>query len=211
MTLLAYGVSMASVNADATGAVRILALGDSLTAGFGLAERDGFTPRLEAALRAEGLKVELINAGVSGDTSRGGLARLDWALESDPDAVLICLGANDALRGLPPELTESSLDAIIEKVRERGLPVLLSGMKAPPNLGSTYVKMFNAVYPRVAKRHGVPLHPFFLEGVAAVPELNQNDGIHPNAKGVGVVVQGILPYARTLAAEAANAKKGRRP
>ncbi len=181
--------------------VRILALGDSLTAGYGLDLADTFPVRLEGALRADGLDVAVINAGVSGDTTAGGLARLGWALADRPHMAIVALGGNDALRGLDPDTTRTNLDAIVTRIETAGVRVLLAGMKAPPNLGAEYGRAFNAVFAGVAERHGVALYPFLLEGVAAVPELNQDDAIHPNARGVQIMVQGILPYVRDLIAE----------
>jgi acyl-CoA thioesterase-1 len=179
--------------------LRILALGDSLTAGYGLPAADAFPSQLERALNASGVKAKLINAGVSGDTSAGGLARLDWALNDKPDAVLLCLGANDALRGLDPAAMEANLDRILGRLRARGLPVLLAGMLAPPNMGAEYGRQYNAVFPRLAEKHGTLFYPFFLDGVAAVPVLNQADGMHPNADGVAVIVERILPRVKELA------------
>lgn len=195
--LLAYGLGGAFVNAAEADSVRLLALGDSLTAGFGLPEKDSFPSQLEDALRASGLNVEVINGGVSGDTTAGGLARLDWALADRPDAVLVCLGANDALRGLSPQTTYSNLDRLLTRLEERGVPVLLAGMRAPYNFGTEYGNRFDAIYPKLAKKHGIPLYPFFLEGVITVPELNQMDGLHPNDRGVRVVVKGLLPQVKT--------------
>jgi len=177
---------------------RILALGDSLTAGYGLAADEAFPSQLERALRARGLPVRLINAGVSGDTSAGGLARLDWALADKPDAVIVCLGANDALRGLDPKHMEDNLDKILGKLRQRNLPVLLAGMLAPPNLGAEYGRQYNAVFPRLAEKHGAVFYPFFLDGVAADAALNQPDGMHPNAQGVGRIVERIMPVVIAL-------------
>jgi len=187
--------------------VRILALGDSLTAGYGLPEPDAFTTRLEAALRAEGLDVTVINAGVSGDTSAGGRARLGWALSDKPHAIILELGANDGLRGLDPAETERNLDAILTQARAAGLAVLLTGMKAPPNLGREYGAEFDAIYPRLVEKHDVLFDPFFLEGVAARPELNQPDGIHPNAAGVEVIVGRMLPLVRELVGKLAGPAK----
>lgn len=181
--------------------VRILALGDSLTAGYGLDLADTFPVLLEGALRADGLDVAVINAGVSGDTTAGGLARLGWALADRPHMAIVALGGNDALRGLDPDTTRTNLDAIVTRIETAGVRVLLAGMKALPNLGAEYGRAFNAVFAGVAERHGVALYPFLLEGVAAVPELNQDDAIHPNARGVQIMVQGILPYVRDLIAE----------
>jgi len=181
--------------------LKLLMLGDSLTAGYGLDKGESIPAQLQRTLRAEGLDVTIINAGVSGDTSAGGLARLAWSLAEKPDAVIVELGANDGLRGLDPEETYRNLDTILRRIRATGTPVLLAGMLAPPNLGREYGDEFNAVFPRLAKEHDIPLYPFFLEGVAAQPELNQDDGIHPNAAGVDVVVRSILEAVRSLLAE----------
>jgi len=185
-------------------AQRLLVLGDSLTAGYGLNAPDGFTPRLEEALRAAGRDVTVLNGGVSGDTTAGGRARVAWALGDKPDAVIVELGANDGLRGVDPKATFANLDAIVTTLRDAGLPVLLAGMLAPPNLGRDYAAEFNAIYPRLAEKHGVDLYPFFLEGVAAKPELNQEDGIHPNPDGVREVVRRILPRVLKLLDRAAT-------
>ncbi len=174
--------------------IRILALGDSLTAGYGLAPQDAFTGQLERALQDRGYDVEVLDAGVSGDTTAGGLARLDWALTDDPDMVLVELGANDALRGIDPAEARRNLAAILERLTEAGLPTLLAGMYAPRNYGADYAEAFDAIYPALAEAYGVHLYPFFLEGVATVPGLNQADGIHPNAAGVEVIVENITPY-----------------
>lgn len=178
--------------------VRVLALGDSLTAGWGLPAEQAFPVKLEQALRAEGRDVRIINAGVSGDTTSGGLARLDWALADKPHAAIVELGANDGLRGVDPKLTHANLDAILGKLRAQGIPVLLTGMLAPPNLGSQYGEEFRLVFSRLASHHKVIFYPFFLEGVASDAKLNQGDGIHPNAKGVEVIVKRILPSVRQL-------------
>lgn len=172
----------------------MLALGDSLTAGYGLGPGEGFTDRLQAHLRASGHDIAVHNAGVSGDTSAGGLARLDWALAGPVDLVIVELGANDGLRGIDPAETERNLDAIVTKLKTKGIPVLLAGMRAPPNMGDAYAEDFDGLYGRLAAKHDVPLYPFFLDGVAAQPELNQGDGIHPNAEGVGVIVSRIAPF-----------------
>ncbi len=182
--------------------IKILALGDSLTAGYGLEKPVSFTQQLQAALRQAGEDVMVINGGVSGDTSAGGRARLAWALADNPHAVIVELGANDGLRGLEPAQTESNLDAIIVAAQDKDIEVLLSGMLAPPNLGTEYGSEFQAVYARLARKHAVLFDPFFLLGVAAVPELNQPDGIHPNAQGVAKVVQRLLPIVRKLVAKA---------
>jgi acyl-CoA thioesterase-1 len=184
--------------------VRILALGDSLTAGYGLAPRDAFPSVLQRALAAEGFAVVAQNAGVSGDTSAGGRARLEWALGDGADVAVVELGANDALRGLDPAEMEANLDAILSALKARGVRVLLAGMKAPRNLDPAYVRQFDAVFPRLAKRHGVAFYPFFLEGVAGVAERNLPDGIHPNREGVEEIVRRILPLVLQLVQEAAR-------
>lgn len=189
--VIVWGLSASAAAAAAEW--RILALGDSLTAGYGLAAEDGFTRQLEAALDEAGVNARVVNGGVSGDTSAGGLARADWLLAEKPDLVIIELGANDALRGLEPADTRRNIDALVTKVKESGARVLLAGMMAPPNLGREYADAFNHVFPAVAKAHKVSLYPFFLDGVAADPALNQADGIHPNAKGVSVIVERMLP------------------
>ena len=179
--------------------LRILMLGDSLTAGYGLASRDGLPARLEAALRERGLDVRVIDAGVSGDTTAGGLARLDWTLADRPHAVVVALGANDALRAIDPAVPRSNLDRLLAALSERGVQVLLAGMLAPRNLGAEYGARFDAIYPELAERHDVLLYPFLLDGVATVPALNQADGLHPNAAGVEVIVERILPSVLCLA------------
>ena len=179
------------------GPVTIAALGDSLTAGFGLAGEHAFPARLQAALAAEGVAVRVVNGGVSGDTTAGGLARLDWMLADDPDLVIVELGANDGLRGLDPAKTFDNLDAILVRLRQENIAAVLTGMFAPPNLGAEYGDAFNNIFPRLAADHGVVFYPFFLDGVAARPALNQSDGIHPNAAGVDVIVARIVPYVVT--------------
>ncbi len=179
--------------------IRLLALGDSLTAGYGLPPGEGFVPRLQAALDARGRSVRVIDAGVSGDTTAGGLARLDWALAENPDAVLLELGANDGLRGLPPQQVRANLNAILDRLAARNLPVLLAGMLAPPNIGAAYGREFVAVFQDLAReRPDLIFYPFFLEGVAGERALNQPDGIHPNEQGVAKVVRGILPAVEQL-------------
>jgi acyl-CoA thioesterase-1 len=176
----------------------ILAFGDSLTAGFGLPADGAFPSRLEARLRAEGVGVHMVNAGVSGDTTAGGLARLDWALADKPDVVIHELGANDALRGIDPAITRANLDAMIGKIQASGAKLLLMGMRAPANLGEEYQQEFERIYPELARAHGVTLYPFFLEGVAMDPKLNQPDGIHPNERGVTALVERIAPVVARL-------------
>jgi len=178
--------------------LRILALGDSLTAGYGLKPSDGFTVQLQRSLEARGIPALVLNAGVSGDTTSGGLARLDWALGDRPDMVILALGANDGLRAVNPEVTRSNLAAMLEQLRSKKLPVLLAGIYAPPNLGREYASAFNRIYPELATQYDALLYPFFLEGVATRPELNQTDGLHPNAEGVAVMVQRITPYVVKL-------------
>ena len=195
VVLLSLFLSFTAVRADTK---TILALGDSLTAGLGLDAPQAFPARLEAALKAKGHDVVIINAGVSGDTASQGAARLDWSLTDDVDVVLVALGANDALRGLPPEQAESALDEILGKLKARNLPTLVLGMRSPPNLGPDYAAAFEAMFPRVATKHGAALYPFFLEGVAAEASLNQADGIHPNAKGVDEIVKRVLPAVEAL-------------
>jgi len=177
----------------------ILAFGDSLTAGYGLPATEGFTRQLENTLKAQGLNVRVHNAGVSGDTSSGGRSRLGWvlsALKEKPDLVILELGANDALRGVDPKLTRENMDAMLAELKKRNLNVLLAGMYAPRGMGASYYKTFDAIYPDLAKKHGVPLYPFFLDGVAGDPQLNQRDGIHPNKEGVAQIVKRIAPHVR---------------
>ena len=178
--------------------IKIVVLGDSLTAGYGLNKKQTFPVKLEIALGNKGYFVRVINAGVSGDTTAGGKTRLAWALSDNPQIVVLELGANDGLRGLDPRETRTNLDKILTKLKERGIVVLLTGMLAPPNLGKEYVKEFNQIYPDLAKKHGVSLYGFFLEGVANDPSLNQADGIHPNPSGVDEIVDRILPVVAAL-------------
>ena len=195
--------------------IKFLAFGDSLTAGYGLAKAEGFTEQLQNALRSDGQAgkqtegqvgrqagrdIVVINAGVSGDTSAGGRSRLGWALADKPDAVLLELGANDGLRGIDPKVTRENLDAILSRLAALKIPVLLAGMKAPPNLGEDYGREYSAVFNDLSARYDVVFYPFFLEGVAGKPALNQDDGIHPNPEGVAAVVARILPAVRELLA-----------
>ncbi|MCW5691552.1 MAG: arylesterase [Pseudolabrys sp.] len=189
--------------------VKIVVLGDSLSAGYGLNVQDAFPSKLQAALKAKGYATEMINAGVSGDTATGGLERFDWSVPPDADAVILELGANDALRGVSPDVTRAALEQILTKIDARKLPVLLAGMKSPPNMGPDYVAKFDAMYPELAKKHGAIFYPFFLDGVAANGQLNQRDGMHPNPQGVDVIVKNILPQVEELIAKAkATAKAG---
>jgi acyl-CoA thioesterase-1 len=182
--------------------LHLVALGDSLTAGYGLPQKDGFVPRLQAALAAQGVSADIVNAGVSGDTAADGLARLDWSVAPDTDAVIVELGANDMLRGIKPETTRVALDAILQKLTARHVAVMLCGMRAAPNLGADYVREFERIYPELAAKYGAILYPFFLDGVAADLKLTQPDGLHPNAAGVGVIVGRILPKVLELIARA---------
>ena len=203
LPLLALALATLLPPVAATAApIRILALGDSLTAGYGLGPDDGFTSQLERALKAAGLDVTVINAGVSGDTAEGGLARLDWALGGGADAAIVELGANDMLRGMDPANTRKALDAILAKLAEKKIPVLLAGMRAAPNLGADYVARFDGLYPDLAAKYGAILYPFFLDGVAAERGLLQADGLHPNTKGVALIVERMLPSVERLVGEA---------
>ncbi len=195
----AAGLALTILSSSAMAAqMTLLALGDSLTAGFGLARDESFAARLEVALRAKGYDVRVVNAGVSGDTSAGGRSRLDWALTDKPHAAVVELGANDGLRGLDPAVTFANLDAIVGRLKAAGVAVLLTGMKALPNLGVEFGAEFENVFPRVASKHGVPLYPFFLDGVATDPALNLPDRLHPNARGIDVIVERILPHVTQL-------------
>ncbi|MBT7642965.1 MAG: arylesterase [Rhodobiaceae bacterium] len=181
-------------------AVEIVALGDSLTAGYQLAPGDGFVPQLQAYLRARGQNVRVRNGGVSGDTSAGGRARLDWVLSPSTKAVIVELGANDMLRGISPTLTRKNLEAILIELKKRNLPVLLAGMMAAPNLGPAYARAFNPIYRKLAEKYDAVYYPFFLEGIAADRSLNLADGIHPNREGIAVIVKNISPSVEKLLA-----------
>ncbi|MEH6404863.1 MAG: arylesterase [Sneathiella sp.] len=178
--------------------ITIVALGDSLTAGYGLPQEDAFTVQLEAALQKSGLDVRIVNAGVSGDTSTGGMQRLDWAIADGTDLILLELGANDALRGIEPSVTKASLTAIVEELQSRNIPIFLTGMKAPPNMGADYIHEFDGIYPTLARQYSLGFYPFFLDGVAADPALNQDDAIHPNKEGVAIIVERMLPSLITF-------------
>ena len=190
-------------NPAAAQTVTLLAFGDSLIAGYGLQPSDAFPVKLEAALRAKGHDVKVINAGVAGDTALDGASRVEWALSEEVDAVIVEFGANDALRGLTVPQAEQALDQLLTKLAERNLPVLLAGMRAPPNLGPEYQAAFDGMYPRLAEKHGTLFYPFFLDGVAAEVKLNQADGMHPNPAGVDVIVARILPDVERLLEKAA--------
>lgn len=178
--------------------VKMAVLGDSLSAGLGLQASAAFPARLQKALGDKGIKVDMINAGVSGDTASGGRDRLDWSISEGTDVVIVELGANDALRGTDPAVTRAALTDILTRLKARKVAVLLCGMVAPPNYGSEYAAKFNAIYPELSKSFGVQLYPFFLEGVAADARLNQADGIHPTAEGVDVIVKNILPVVEAV-------------
>ncbi|HEY2245791.1 MAG TPA: arylesterase [Xanthobacteraceae bacterium] len=180
--------------------LHVVVLGDSLTAGLGLAAKDGFVPRLQAALVAQGAKVEIVNAGVSGDTASDGLARLDWSVPEGTDAAIVELGANDMLRGIDPQVTREALDAILARLAQRHIVVMLCGMRAAPNLGVDYGHAFERIYPELAAKYGAVFYPFFLDGVAAEHTLLQQDGMHPNAAGVAVIARRILPTVQELIA-----------
>lgn len=180
--------------------IRILAFGTSLTQGFGVPPGEEFTQVLQARLKASGIDADVINAGVSGDTSADGVSRIDWSLADHPDAAIVEMGSNDALRGLDPKETEKNLSMILAKLRAAHVPVLLLGMKAPRNLGPEYAARFDPLYPKLAKASDSILYPFVLDGVALDPKLNQADGIHPNPAGVRVIVDRLLPYAKRLVA-----------
>lgn len=200
--LLAISIFLFAVSAQADDRPVILALGDSLTAGYGLPPGKSFPAQLEAALAEREVDARVVNGGVSGDTTAGGLARLDWLMAERPDLVIVELGANDGLRGLDPANTRTNLDRIISRIREAGASVLLAGMVAPPNLGRDYVDEFNSIFPALAEKHGTAFYPFFLEGVAMDPALNQKDGIHPTGEGIAVIVENMLPVVIDSLAEA---------
>ncbi len=184
--------------------LKLVVLGDSLSAGYQLAPQDGFPEQLQKALDARGLSVEVVNAGVSGDTTSGGLSRLDWSVGTDADAAIVELGANDALRGIQPDITRNNLNEITRRLRDRGIEVLLAGMLAPRNLGPEYAEAFDPIYSDLAQAHDALLYPFFLEGVALNPNLNLSDGMHPNADGVAIIVENILPKVEELLAKASS-------
>jgi acyl-CoA thioesterase-1 len=191
----------ASAQAPAAGPakpVKMVVLGDSLSAGLGLSASAAFPARLQKSLNTNGIAVDMINAGVSGDTSSGGRDRLDWSVPEGTEAVILELGANDALRGIDPSVTRAALTDILTRLKARGIAVLLCGMVAPPNYGTDYSARFNAIYPELAKSFAVPLYPFFLEGVAADARLNQADGLHPTAEGVDVIVKNMLPTVQAF-------------
>lgn len=200
--LMAFGIPVARAAAP----LKIVAFGDSLTAGYGLPAQEAFPAQLQAALKAKGEAVNVVNAGVSGDTTSGGLDRLAWSVPKGTDAVILELGANDALRGIDPKVTKAALGKILGKLADRHIPVLLAGMRAPRNMGANYAREFDAIYPALASTHAVVFYPFFLEGVAADPTLNQHDGMHPKSAGVAVIVRRMLPAVEQLIARARAAR-----
>ncbi|WP_295850217.1 arylesterase [Tardiphaga sp.] len=198
MWLLAAGLMLAIPMAPATAQdlarpIKLVVLGDSLSAGYGLAASSAFPVRLQAALKDKGIATDMINAGVSGDTTSGGLGRLDWSVPEGTEGVILELGANDALRGTDPKVPRAALTEIIQRLQKRNIAVLLCGMLAPPNYGADYAEKFNSIYPDLAREFNVPLYPFFLEGVAGNTSLALADGMHPTPEGVDVVVKNILP------------------
>jgi acyl-CoA thioesterase-1 len=192
-----FGAGIGPVGAVAR-STEILAFGDSLTSGFGLPLDKALPARLEAKLRADGLAIHVVNGGLAGDTTAGGLARLDWALAQKPDIVILELGANDMLRGIDAAAVRANLETMITKIQASGAKLLLTGMLASPNFGEEYQQEFNRIYPELAEAHNVPLYPFLLDGVARDPQFNQPDGLHPNERGVAVIVDHIAPYVARL-------------
>lgn len=204
--IVIFSASLFGMSANAQDrAVQLVGFGDSLMAGYQLPPNDSYTAQLEAALKAKGANVTVTNAGVSGDTSSAGLARVDWSVPDGTDGVILELGANDALRGISPDETEKNLDAILTGLQKRNIPVLLAGIMAPPNMGDDYAKRFNGMYERLAEKHKVALYPFFLEGVVMDNSLKLEDGMHPNTKGIAVMVEKSLPsvesFIKTIGAQ----------
>lgn len=210
LTMISAVVAFSGIPAASAWAktIHLVAFGDSLTAGYGLADDKSFPAQLQAALRAKGYDVRVSNAGVSGDTTSGGLARFDWAVPNDADGVILELGANDALRGIAPKTAKANLSAILQRLKKRRLPVLIAGMKAPANWGEAYVKAFDGIFPELAKSYGQDLYPFFLAGVVGKRELNQPDGLHPKADGVAIIVRRMLPSVERLIARTKEQASG---
>jgi len=196
--VITFGLLFGAVDAAEARTIQLVGLGDSLMAGYQLPPGDGFPAKLEAALKAKGLDVAVADAGVSGDTTSGGLSRVDWSVPDGTDGVILELGANDALRGIPPEQTEKNLETMIGQLKQRKIPVLLVGMLAPPNMGADYAEKFNPIYKRLADKYQLALYLFFLDGVATHADLQLSDGMHPNPKGVDVMVERILPAIVTF-------------
>jgi acyl-CoA thioesterase-1 len=200
--LIFASATFSSVTAESAKPIRIVAFGDSLASGYGLRQSQAFPAQLQKELKARGHNVLVSNGGVAGDTTAAGLARLDWSIGEDVDAVILEFGANDALRGIDPKVTRENLQKIVLKLRERRIPVLLAGMRSPANWGDTYAQDFDAIFPALAKEHELVFYPFFLEGVVLNARLNQNDGMHPNSKGVAEIVRQIIPSVEELIARA---------
>lgn len=204
--VMVLAIPMGAAAAPAAVPLKVVVLGDSLTAGYGLPAPAAFPARLQKALKDEGIDAEIVNAGVSGDTASGGRDRLDWSVPEGTAAVIVELGANDALRGIAPEVTRAALDDIVTRLKARHIRVLLAGMYAGRNFGADYTKAFDRIYPDLAATHGVALYPFFLDGVAGDAVLNQGDGIHPTAAGVDEIVRRMLPTVVTFLREVAAAR-----
>lgn len=211
--LLMLVIMVLPLSSQAEDPLEIVILGDSLVAGYGLPAEDGFVAQMQSAFDGQpnGTRVHLVNAGVSGDTTAGGLSRLDWSVPETADAVIVSLGANDALRAIPVDVSYKNLHAIIAALQGRDLPVLIIGMRAPLNLGARYGQEFDAMYPKLAEQFGVPLYPFFLDGVAAVRQLNQGDGIHPNKEGVAHIIAAMYPTIQQFVASVARQIKTSKP
>jgi len=206
LLLLTFACGPAAFAAPADAPVKIVVLGDSISAGFVLPVQDALPAKLAGALKAKGVAATIANAGVSGDTASGGLERLDWSVPDGTDAVIVELGANDALRGIDPKVTKQALDSILRQLEQRHIAVMLAGMRAPRNMGAEYVKAFDAIYPALASTHNVVFYPFILDGVAADPKLNQRDVMHPNAEGVDVIVARLLPKVEDLIARVRSSR-----
>ncbi|MBX4860636.1 arylesterase [Rhizobium sophorae] len=200
-------VSLIFATAADSRTINLVGFGDSLMAGYQLPPGDGFPEKLQAALKAKGLDVTIANAGVSGDTTTGGLARIDWSVPDGTDGVILELGANDALRGIPPEESEKNLDKMITRLKERGIAVLLAGIIAPPNMGADYAARFNPIYQKLSEKHGLPLYAFFLDGVALEAGLKLDDGMHPNARGIDVMVEKMEPAVTNFVETISSVKK----
>ncbi|MCW1411644.1 arylesterase [Rhizobium sp. 1AS11] len=200
-------VSLIFATAANARTINLVGFGDSLMAGYQLPPGDGFPEKLQAALKAKGLDVTIANAGVSGDTTAGGLARIDWSVPDGTDGVILELGANDALRGIPPEESEKNLDQMITRLKARGIAVLLAGMMAPPNMGADYAARFNPIYQKLSEKHGLPLYAFFLDGVALEAGLKLDDGMHPNTRGVDVMVEKMEPAVTNFVETISSVKK----
>jgi acyl-CoA thioesterase I len=198
LAIVALSSGLSAACAQTSRQINFVALGDSLTAGYGLPRDEAFPEALQRALRSAGWNVRVVNAGVSGDTVSDGLARLDWSVGKDADAVLVELGANDMLRGIDPAVTRKALDALLARLRARKIPAMLAGMYASPTLGREYVSAFQSIFPDLAQKYHIPLYPFFLKGVANEPNLQLGDGMHPNDKGVGIMVASILPTVESF-------------